>query len=276
MNWSKCLRFSAFFALALLVSAATVREGFGQDGASERFGIVMHGGAGSITPDGLGSERQAAYRAKLQEALHAAFDVLNQGGSSLDAVVAAITIMEDSPLFNAGRGAVLTNAGTAELDASIMDGKTRNAGAAASVKRVKNPILLARHVMEESRHVMLIADGAEAFAEEQGLEMVSNEYFRTPRRIRQYERYRQRAEDDDETGDAGQPNTTSPSGTYGTVGAAALDRDGNLAAGTSTGGISFKRWGRVGDSPISVPARTPTTTRAPYRRRATGNILSGA
>lgn len=228
--------------------------------------LVVHGGAGTITPDNIDAERQRAYEDKLGEALQSGYEVLRTGGSSLDAVVAAITILEDSPLFNAGRGAVLTSDGTAELDASVMEGRTRNAGAVASVTTVKNPIRLARLVMEQSRHVMLAGDGAESFAEEQGVELVGNEYFRTERRLQQYERYRQRLEEGADTGsrnDVPSENEHSfaPANSYaspieddlrkfGTVGAVALDAEGDLAAGTSTGGISYKRWGRIGDSPI--------------------------
>lgn len=228
--------------------------------------LVIHGGAGTITPDNIDAERRRTYEEKLGEALQAGYDVLRTGGSSLDAIVAAITILEDSPLFNAGRGAVLTSAGTAELDASIMEGRTRNAGAVASVTTVKNPIRLARRVMEQSRYVMLVGDGADTFAEEQGVELVGNEYFRTERRLQQYERYRQRLEEGADTGSrdavpSESDRTSAPADPYispidddlrkfGTVGAVALDAQGNLAAGTSTGGISYKRWGRVGDSPI--------------------------
>lgn len=210
--------------------------------------LVIHGGAGSITRENMSADREAAYREKLEEALRAGHDVLEAGQSSLDAVIAAITVMEESPLFNSGRGAVLTSAGSVELDASIMDGKTRNAGAVASIKHVKSPISLARAVMERSPHVFLVGEGAEAFAEEAGMEMVPNEYFRTERRVEQYEQYKQRESGD--TGDAAQQPADWESRKYGTVGAAALDGDGNLAAGTSTGGTSFKKWGRVGDSPI--------------------------
>lgn len=210
--------------------------------------LVIHGGAGSINRDNMPAEREAAYREELEEALRAGYGVLQTGGTSLDAVIAAITIMEDSPLFNSGRGAVLTSAGTVELDASIMEGKTLNAGAVASVKHVKSPIRLARRVMEDSPHVLLVGDGAEAFAKEVGAEMVPNEYFRTEQRLEQYQRYKERQGNG--TGDAGGVIGDMDARKYGTVGAAALDRDGNLAAGTSTGGTSFKKWGRVGDSPI--------------------------
>ena len=195
------------------------------------YGLVIHGGAGTITRKNMSSEKESAYRAKLTEALAAGFEVLEKGGSSMDAVETTIRIMEDSPLFNAGKGAVFTNAGTNELDASIMDGSTLQAGAVAGVKTIKNPISAARKVMEETRHVMLAGDGADYFAKEQGLEIVNNDYFYTERRWKAL----QKAQDAEK---------------HGTVGCVALDRNGNLAAGTSTGGLTNKRWGRIGDTPI--------------------------
>jgi L-asparaginase / beta-aspartyl-peptidase len=207
------------------------------------FMFVIHGGAGAITRDAMTPELEAEYRAALTEALHAGQAVLAPGGSALDAVEAAIRLMEDSPLFNAGRGAVFTAEGTNELDASIMDGRTLNAGAVAGVKRVRNPITLARLVMERSRHVMFAREGAESFGDEQGVEMVPEDYFFTQRRWEALQRARA-AED-------GRSAAPVPDGlALGTVGAVALDRDGNLAAGTSTGGMTNKRWGRIGDSPV--------------------------
>jgi beta-aspartyl-peptidase (threonine type) len=193
-------------------------------------------------------EREAAYRASLEAALRAGYDVLRDGGSALDAVTAAIPVLEDDSLFNAGKGAVFTNAGTVELDASIMDGATLNAGAVAGVESVRNPILLARRVMEESPHVLLVGDGAEAFAEEQGFEAVPNEYFYTARRRAALERVQERERS---TSGGAQPHgDPEPWQMTGTVGAVALDQRGHLAAATSTGGMTNKRWGRVGDSPI--------------------------
>ena len=195
------------------------------------YGLVIHGGAGTITKKNMSSEKESAYRDKLTEALAAGFEILEKGGSSMNAVETTIRIMEDSPLFNAGKGAVFTNAGTNELDASIMDGSTLQAGAVAGVKTIKNPISAARKVMEETRHVMLAGDGADYFAKEQGLEIVNNDYFYTEKRWKAL----QKAQDSEK---------------HGTVGCVALDRNGNLAAGTSTGGLTNKRWGRIGDTPI--------------------------
>lgn len=195
------------------------------------FGLVIHGGAGTITRKNMTPEKEAAYRGKLTEALESGYAVLEKRGSSLDAVEAAIKIMEDSPLFNAGKGAVFTSTGTNELDASIMDGKSLKAGAVAGVKRIKNPITAARKVMEETWHVLLAGEGADVFAEEQGLEMVDNSYFHTERRFKSLMKAKENEKN-------------------GTVGCVALDQNGNLAAGTSTGGLTNKRWGRVGDSPI--------------------------
>lgn len=223
--------------------------------------IAVHGGAGVISKAEMTPEREAAYRAGLEAARDAGYAVLERGGSSLDAVTAAVRLLEDNPLFNAGRGAVLNHDGVAELDSSIMDGSTLRAGAVAGVKHVKNPIELARAVMERSPHVMLVGAGAEELAMEQGLAIVPNSYFRTEQRVRQLERA---LEDEKKkaaqktstvTGD-GLPQAahatpgTAEIGTSGTVGAVALDRNGNLAAATSTGGMTNKRAGRVGDSPI--------------------------
>lgn len=210
------------------------------------FGIVLHGGAGTMRKENMTAETEAAYREKLAEALQAGYDILKNGGSSLDAVEQTIHILEDSPLFNAGKGAVYTHEGTHELDASIMDGRTRNAGAVAGVQRVKHPISLARQVLEHSPHVMLSGAGAEAFAAQQGLEMVDPAYFDTERRYQQLQKALEKEA-------AGESSSALPPGTdhkFGTVGVAALDQQGNLAAGTSTGGMTNKRYGRIGDSPV--------------------------
>lgn len=205
--------------------------------ADKPFGIVIHGGAGTITPQGLSAEEEKAYHDKLLEALNAGHAVLEAGGTALDAVISAITIMEESPLFNAGRGAVFSADGKNELDAALMEGHTRNAGAVTGVTIVKSPIALARAVMEKSEHVFLSGQGAELFAREQGLEMVPGSYFFTEKRWQQLQEIRKRKKLD-------------PLQKMGTVGAAALDMKGNLAAGTSTGGMTFKRFGRIGDCPV--------------------------
>ena len=210
------------------------------------WGLVLHGGAGTILRSSMTPEREAAYRASMERALRAGHAELTRGGSALDAVVAAVAIMEDDTLFNAGRGAVFTAEGTNSLDASIMDGATLRAGAVAGVMRVKNPITLARAVMEHSPHVMLSGAGAEEFAALQGITLVDPSYFFVDGRWRSLERVRERERI--ERGD-----TTSAlrnEEKFGTVGVVALDRNGNIAAGTSTGGMTNKRWGRIGDAPI--------------------------
>jgi len=204
--------------------------------------LVIHGGAGVIRKD-LTPEKEKLVRADLETALTAGYTVLKSGGSSIDAVSRVIVVLEDSPRFNAGKGAVFNHDGVNELDAAIMDGATLRAGAIAGVHRVKNPILLARAVMEKSPHVMLTGDGAEAFAKTVGIELVDPSYFRTEERWQQLQ--------DALKGEAGkQASTLDRAVHYGTVGAVALDTQGRLAAATSTGGITNKRWGRVGDSPI--------------------------
>jgi len=217
--------------------------------------IVIHGGAGTILKANMTDETEAAYRAKLEEALRAGHAILEEGGASVDAVIAAVQIMEESELFNAGKGAVFTSEGTNELDAAIMDGATRNSGAVAGLKRVKSPIALARVVMEKSPHVMMIGMGAETYAEENSLEMVENSYFYTERRYRSLQRALEREADASSSlpFDSSVPHDLplSPNGDkYGTVGAVALDADGNIAAGTSTGGMTNKKFGRVGDVPV--------------------------
>ncbi|WP_340199488.1 isoaspartyl peptidase/L-asparaginase family protein [Ascidiimonas sp. W6] len=215
------------------------------------FGIVIHGGAGTILKKNMTPELEKAYKDKLEEAIRAGYQLLSKGGSSSDAVEATINIMEDSPLFNAGKGAVFTNAGKNELDASFMDGKTLNAGAVAGVTTVKNPIDLARAVMDKSAHVMLSGPGAEYFARQQGLEIVDTSYFYTENRWKSLQRAIEREKVElDHDGQALFFDPILKNTKFGTVGCAALDKDGNLAAGTSTGGMTNKRWGRVGDAPI--------------------------
>lgn len=213
------------------------------------WGIVIHGGAGTIARGSMTPEREAEYHATLEQALRAGHAVLADGGIALDAVEAAINVMEDSPLFNAGHGAVFTSAGTNELDAAVMDGRTRNAGAVAGLTRVRNPIDLARLVMEESPHVMMIGTGAETFGEQHGIEFVDPSYFHTDSRWESLQRARA-AEPRDTTTTAAADPWGASAWKMGTVGAVALDQAGNVAAGTSTGGMTNKRWGRVGDVPI--------------------------
>jgi L-asparaginase / beta-aspartyl-peptidase len=203
------------------------------------YAIAIHGGAGAMPRGALSTEREEHYRAGLAAALDAGFAILERDGSSLDAVAAAVRILEDDPLFNAGRGAALTRDGAAELDAAIMDGRQLRAGAVASVRHIRNPIELARRVMEKSRHVLLVGAGAEEFALEEQFTLVPNHYFRTAERIAQLEAEQR-----------GQRVSEIVPASRGTVGAVALDREGNLAAATSTGGMTNKRPGRVGDSPI--------------------------
>lgn len=205
--------------------------------------LVIHGGSGAAEQGAYSETEETAFKQALREALDRGYEILDSGGTALDAVEAAVVILEDSPHFNAGKGAVFTIEGKNELDASIMDGATKNAGGVAGVTTVKNPIKLARAVMSASPHVMFAREGAEAFAEEQNLEMVAPEYFYTERRWKTYEKALQQYKNDKES-------ALPLEYKFGTVGAVALDRDGNLAAATSTGGMSMKRFGRVGDTPI--------------------------
>ena len=211
--------------------------------------IVIHGGAGRISPASLMKFGEANYRRTLTNSLKAAQTILNQGGRSLDAVEAAIGILEDSPLFNAGKGAVFTSAGENELDASVMDGETMKAGAVGGVTVVKNPIKAARAVMEQTPHVLLTGDGADEFAKSAGLEIVDRQYFHTEHRWQSW-RKRRHQKPGLKPDEKPKRSWRSPDYKYSTVGAVALDRTGNIAAGTSTGGLTNKRFGRIGDSPI--------------------------
>lgn len=204
--------------------------------------LVIHGGAGVIRSD-LTPEKEKLVRADLEAALKAGYGVLKNGGTSLDAVSKAIVVLEDSPRFNAGKGAVFTHDGRNELDSSIMDGATLRAGAVAGVHHIKNPVLLARAVMEKSPHVFMVGEGAEAFAKSVGFELVDPAYFRTDERWKQLQ-------DVLKSEAKGQKAALGRMIHYGTVGAVALDQAGHLAAATSTGGMTNKRYGRVGDSPI--------------------------
>jgi len=243
--------FASFLPGQSLAAEPSKGAGRQRGRALQPFGFVIHGGAGTIERSRMTPEREKAYRDKLSEALLAGFGVLNRGGGCLDAIVASITLMEDSPLFNAGKGAVFTSAGTNELDSSIMDGRTLKAGAAAGLKRVKNPILLARLVMEQSPHVMMTGEGAETFGAQKGVEMVDPRYFHTDERWQQLQRIKE-AEKNPPSKKSRLEREAPPFNEhkFGTVGAVCLDRAGNLGAGTSTGGMTNKRFGRVGDSPI--------------------------
>jgi L-asparaginase / beta-aspartyl-peptidase len=235
-----------FVLLAVLAASASAAA----SAAPAPVAIVIHGGAGVIEPAKMTPEREASYRAGLAAALDAGYEVLERGGTSLDAVIAAVRHMEDDPQFNAGRGAVLNHDGDAELDAAIMDGAGPRAGAVAGVRHVKNPIELARLVMDMSPHVLLVAEGAEEFALEQGVALVPRGYFRTEAREHELDEARRAA--------AARTTAIPPASTFtpggansmGTVGAVALDRAGNLAAATSTGGLTNKHHGRVGDTPL--------------------------
>ena len=208
--------------------------------------LVIHGGAG-VEPGDLDKDEEQAARAALEAALRAGHAKLKGGASSIDAVNAAINVLEDAPQFNAGRGAVFTHDGRNEMDTSIMDGATGKAGSAAGLHHVKNPIDLARAIMEKSQHVMMVGDGAEMFAKEQGIALVDPSYFRVEKRWQQL----QKALEEERNAQASNTPLVLPGKAYfGTVGALALDAQGHLAAGTSTGGMTNKRYGRVGDAPI--------------------------
>ena len=209
--------------------------------------LLIHGGAGNLAGLEDSSITQDFYKTALQQALDVGYSVLENNGSAMDAIEATIIEMENSPLFNAGRGAVLTSDGKAELDAAVMDGKNLNAGAVAGVKKIQNPILLARSIMENSDHVMFAREGAEEFAKENGFEFIKNKYFITDRRWRTY---KETQAEQKRARKLGKKAELPEAFKYGTVGAVAIDRNGNLAAGTSTGGTNYKRWGRIGDAPI--------------------------
>ena len=219
-------------SLTILLVLICFRVSTGQE--PPEYAVVVHGGAGNISPTHISPERAEALAAKLDEVLEKGMSVLKAGGTSMDAVEAVIRILEDSPLFNAGKGAVFTNEGKNELDASIMDGNTMNAGAVAGIGDIKNPISAARIVMERSPHVLLTGTGASRFVAAHGAKVVDSSYFHTERRWEQLQQQLKKTGVEK----------------YGTVGCVALDRYGNLAAGTSTGGMTNKRFGRIGDSPI--------------------------
>jgi beta-aspartyl-peptidase (threonine type) len=232
-----------WFLLILMLAApsyAHPRHDAGEPKMAEKkWTLVIHGGAGNMERGKTAAATEAAARSGLSKALDAGSAILAKGGSAMDAVSAAIMVMEDDPTFNAGRGSVFTYKGVNELDASIMDGKTIAAGAVTGARYTKNPILLARAVMEKSPHVFLSREGADEFSREQGLEQVDPDYFATPERWKQLEELK-----------AKKLGWFDVDLKYGTVGAVAVDSEGNVAAGTSTGGLTGKRWGRIGDSPI--------------------------
>jgi beta-aspartyl-peptidase (threonine type) len=263
-------KIAAFLLIVLLISlpvlaqkGRTVTEVKQlQSPQNPRLGFMIHGGAGVIRRGDLTPEKEKAYREKLEEALTAGYKTLQAGKSALDAVEIAIKMMEDSPLFNAGKGAVFTADGKNELDAAIMNGKDLMAGAVAGLHHVKNPISLARAVMEKSPHVMMIGDGAETFAKQVGIELVDEKYFWTQERwdslqkiIKQEQEKEKQKQEKDKQTPTNKPVSEinlreEPYNRFGTVGAVALDKDGNIAAGTSTGGMTYKKYGRVGDVPV--------------------------
>ncbi len=228
--------------------ASEIRPDNNPNMETKKIGLAIHGGAGTIDRANMTPEKERKYRAGLERALTAGYDILKRGGSSLDATEAAVRVLEDDPHFNAGKGSVFTSAGTNEMDAAIMDGKPLAAGAVAALKHVKNPISLARLVMEKSGHVMMDGEGAEAFAKENGIELVDQKYFFTQERWDALQKMK--AAEKHRTGRVGKAFLITDQDRHGTVGAVALDQNGNLAAATSTGGTTNKRPGRVGDSPV--------------------------
>ena len=264
-----------FFGLiaALIMTSAIPAQ------ATANWAIVVHGGAGVIERKDLSPEQETAYRAAMNRAIQAGGAVLGKGGSALDAIEATIQLMEDDPLFNAGRGAVFTAEGRNELDAAIMDGKTLAAGAVAGVTRTRHPISLARRVMEKSPHVMLISKGADTFSKEQGLEQVEPGWFYTERRWRTLETFLEESSLPIPSKPVGAREGAATSslahdeGKKGTVGVAALDMSGNIAAGTSTGGTTGKRWGRVGDSPIIGAGTYASNTSCAVSATGTGEYF---
>lgn len=264
--------FAALAFAALLATPAAAQE-------APRWSFAIHGGAGVIERDSLTPEQDAAYRAALHRALEAGSAVLAGGGSALDAIQSAIELMEDDPLFNAGRGAVFTAAGRNELDAAVMDGSDLTAGAVAGLTTTRHPIAAARAVMEQSPHVMLIGEGADRFAASVGLEQVDPAFFFTERRWRGLESALRAQSLPIPARPAGTPGPMAESALpapplnerkFGTVGAVALDSEGRLAAGTSTGGMTAKRWGRVGDVPV-IGAGTYASNREGCAVSATGD-----
>lgn len=221
--------------------------------SQKKYVVVIHGGAGTILKKDMSPELEEQYRAKLKEALTQSYQKIKEGKSSLEAVEVAIVVMEDSPLFNAGKGAVFTSDGRNELDASIMYGKDKSAGAVAGLTVVKNPIKAAIAVMQKSEHVMMIGKGAEQFAKKEGLEIVNPKYFWTQHRwdaLQKVKKAELKANQPNAMNNSHYPSYYWVDKKFGTVGCVALDKDGNISAGTSTGGMTNKKYGRVGDAPI--------------------------
>ncbi len=223
--------------LFLILFTSMMNFSFSPSPTKPRFAIAIHGGAGTILKSSMTPEQDALYRTRLAEAVEVGYAILEKGGTSLDAVEAVVQRLEDDSLFNAGKGSVFNSEGKVELDASIMDGNTLKAGAVAALHHVKNPIRLARTVMEQSEHVFLIGDGAEQFAKAHGIELVDDSYFFTEARWQSLQKAKAK-------------DSLTEKEKHGTVGAVALDQHGNLAAATSTGGMTNKKFGRIGDSPI--------------------------
>lgn len=238
--------------IALILSLMAITT-FGQT-KQDKVVLVIHGGAGTILKKNMTPEKELAYKTALQESLTKGYQVIKKGGNSEDAVIEAIKVMENSPLFNAGKGAVFTHEGKNELDASLMIGNTMQAGAIAGVTNIKNPILAAKEVLQNSAHVMMMGKGAEEFAKKQGLEIVDPSYFRTEERWNSLQKVLEKDKDKMELDHDGKTQAYVPFNfvdeKFGTVGAVALDNKGNISAGTSTGGMTNKRFGRIGDSPI--------------------------
>lgn len=244
--------FITLFSFLNSINVSVAQQNSALENTPMPIAIAIHGGAGTIEKSKFTPEREAAYRAKLAQAVETGYSVLNRGGSSVDAVTAAINVLENSPFFNAGKGAVYTYDESHEMDASIMYGKNRQAGAVAGVKRIENPINLARLVMDESVHVMLSGQGAEQFAKSQGVALVDNKIFDTEHRYKALlnaKEKMQKAKQENKDYRAAH-NALNVEYKVGTVGAVALDSQGNIAAGTSTGGMTNKRFGRIGDSPV--------------------------
>lgn len=248
------MKFAYLFIISILLATScnTKHEPLTNSEKHKKIALVIHGGAGNITTKNLSEERWNIYKAGLKLALDSGYSILNKGGQSIDAVETAIRIMEDNPLFNAGKGSVYNTHGLQEMDASIMDGKTLNSGAVAGVNGIKNPIFAARKVMENSKHVMFSGQGAKQFAIEEGLEIVDSSYFYSKRRYDYWKslKDKEKLEQDHDKLSFEKENNIWEHKKYGTVGAVAIDKSGNIVAGTSTGGLTNKKYGRIGDSPI--------------------------